>query len=41
MKKLILLVVLLVAANAKLAFVVEMFRHGARGPLNTFYDGPQ
>lgn len=40
--QLIVLFALVLVANQKLMFVVEMFRHGARGPVvDFFYDAAQ
>ena len=41
MKIFLVFLALILATNANLTFVVELFRHGSRGPLNTFYDGSQ
>lgn len=38
MKTIIIFLVLLSMIDAKLLFVSETYRHGARGPLNSFYD---
>lgn len=37
--KILLALLILVAVSAKLVYLTELFRHGARYPTSDFYDG--
>ena len=38
---LLILAICLNLGYSELKFVIEMYRHGARGPISKFWDGPE